>query len=196
LYGKAQVFEIDVQVGTTVPVFIVPNTGVKATRIVAGPLPITPHTGQSIMTSGSLSAYATTGRQPQTFQRNRIRNTQDIYKYPFQLLAYPLRHNDANDAYALRERDVSDMERAAWARQKAATYFADEEATFPLSMALTAVAVMKPAAPSEIFRNWTLTHQEDLLKRLQLAGPAHADKKSFDVYGNPAPLSPSANEKE
>lgn len=177
LYGRANIFAIDVKAGETIPLFIVPDTEVTATRIVTEKSP-----PRLVYTP----AYVPTakGRQRRLAPQYDSGNVQATYQYPFQVLPYLLRQDDVRYSYALRVKNISDMERAELARQKAAEHFASEEDSFPLKMALTAVAVMKPAKLSDTFRNWTADHQEDLLKRCQLASPAPSEQKTFDVYKN------------
>jgi hypothetical protein len=190
LYGRGNIFEIDVKARETIPIFIIPDTGVKTTRIVIEqPQPV-------VVVPPIMDITRIAKGQKTILPQQQGGGVQVVSFYPFQLTAYPLHQDDIKYACALREKSISDLERATSAQQKAAAQFAnDERASFPLTMALTAVSVMKPANSSDAFKNWTTAHQEDLQKRLQLAGPAHTNKKSFDVYGNPAPLPPSATMK-
>lgn len=184
LYGRGNVFAVDVKAGETVPLFIVPDTEVTATRIAIEKSP-------PMLLCAPAYVPTAKGRQKRLVPQYYPGSVQEFYQYPFQPRSYSLHQEDVCYSYALRAKNISDMERAELARQKAAEHFASEEASFPLKMALTAVAVMKPAKPSDTFRNWTADHQEDLLKRWQLASPAPGEQKTFDIYGEP-PLRPAA----
>jgi hypothetical protein len=104
--------------------------------------------------------------------------------HPLSIRPYPLKDEDIAFCYALRDMNTTDVDRLAQADERVYEYFTDPQTGFKLDLALTALTLMGPAAPSNDFKKWAKEKQADLAKDYAETDISHSRAVPYNVYKN------------